>query len=146
MSELKHPIREAERYLQNAKQILSEKAQKDGKYYNDRKYVRMAGNTAWNGVLLALDSVLPVRSNLKRGQRPEFNDYLEAISNVDKKMSRPLLSTYESLHKALGYDGNPNYKIVQESISQAKIIIGWAEKKFNNKNGLEKNYNGNTSL
>jgi hypothetical protein len=26
MAELKHPIREAERYLQNARQILSEKA------------------------------------------------------------------------------------------------------------------------
>jgi len=31
MVELKHPIREAERYLQNARQILSEKAEKDGK-------------------------------------------------------------------------------------------------------------------
>jgi hypothetical protein len=56
MAELKHPIREAERYLQNARQILSEKAEKDGNYYNDGKYVRMAGNTAWNGVLIALDA------------------------------------------------------------------------------------------
>ena len=130
MAELKHPIREAERYLQNAKQILSEKAEKDGKYYNDRKYVKMAGNTAWNGVLLALDSVLPVRSNMKKGQRPEFNDYMNAICKVDNKMSRPLLGTYESLHKTLGYDGNPNYKIVQESLSQAKIMIDWAEKRY----------------
>jgi len=45
MAEFKHPIREAERYLQNARQILSEKAEKDGSYYNDRKYVKMAGNT-----------------------------------------------------------------------------------------------------
>jgi len=46
MASLKHPIREAERYLQNARQILSEKAEKDGDYYNDIKYVKMAGNTA----------------------------------------------------------------------------------------------------
>jgi len=135
MAELNHPIREAERYLQNAKQILSEKAEKDGKYYNDRKYVKMAGNTAWNGVLLALDSVLPVRSTMKKRQRPEFNDYLEAITKVDKKMSRPLLATYESLHKALGYDGNPLYSLVQDSLNEAKIIIDWAEKQLNNKNG-----------
>ena len=44
MAELKNPIKEAERYLQNAKQILSEKAEKDGNYYNDSKYVKMAGN------------------------------------------------------------------------------------------------------
>jgi hypothetical protein len=138
MAELRHPIREAERYLQNARQLLSEKAEKDGKYYKDRKYVKMAGNTAWNGVLLALDSVLPVRLTMKKRQRPEFNDYLEAISNIDKKMSRPLLSTYESLHKSLGYDGNSNYKIVQESLSQAKIIIDWADKQFINKNGIAK--------
>jgi len=136
MAEIKHPIREAERYLQNAKQLLSEKAEKDGKYYKDRKYVRMAGNTAWNGVLLALDSVLPVRSNLKKNQRPEFNDYLEAISNIDKKMTRPLLATYESLHKALGYDGNPSYAIVRDSLNEAEFMIKWADKQFNIKNGL----------
>ena len=137
MAELKHPIREANRYLQNARQTLSEKAEKDGKYYNDRKYVKMAGNTAWNGVLLALDSVLSVRSNMKKGQRPEFNDYLEAISKVDKKMSRPLLATYESLDKALGYDGNPLYSFVQDSLNEAEIIIDWAEKQYNNKNSIE---------
>ncbi|MDR1676619.1 MAG: DUF5618 family protein, partial [Tannerella sp.] len=72
MAELKHPIREAERNLQNARQILLEKAEKDGDYYNNCKYVRMAGNTAWNGVLVALDAVLGVRAGLKKGQRPEF--------------------------------------------------------------------------
>ena len=132
MAELKHPIREAERYLQNAKQILSEKAEKDGKYYNDSKYVRMAGNTAWSGVLIALDAVLHVRANLKKGQRPEFKDYQEAISKVDTKMIRPLLATYESLHKTLGYDGNPNYKIVQESLLEAQTMIDWAGKYYPN--------------
>jgi hypothetical protein len=53
VAELEHPIREAEHYLQNAKQILSEKAEKDGAYYNDSKYVRMAGDIAWNGVFIA---------------------------------------------------------------------------------------------
>jgi hypothetical protein len=72
MAELRHPIKEAERYLNNARQILSDKADKEGNYYNDSKYVRMAGNTAWNGVLIALDAVLPVRENLKKNQRPDF--------------------------------------------------------------------------
>jgi len=132
MAQLKHPIREAERYLQNARQILSEKAEKDGDYYKDSKYVKMAGNTAWNGVLVALDAVLHVRENLKKGQRPDFNDYQEAISKVDSKMTRPLLGAYESLHKALGYDGNPRFKIVQDSMDQAKIILDWADKRYQN--------------
>ena len=127
---MKHPIREAERYLQNARQILSEKAEKDGNYYNDSKYVKMAGNTAWNGVLVALDAVLHVRNNLKKGQRPDFKDYEEAISKVDNKMIRPLLGAYESLHKAMGYDGNPVYKVVQSSLEQAKIMIDWADKHY----------------
>jgi len=132
MAQLKHPIREAERYLQNARQILTEKAEKDGDYYKDSKYVKMAGNTAWNGVLVALDAVLHVRDNLKKGQRPDFNDYQEAISKVDSKMTRPLLGAYESLHKALGYDGNPRYKIVQDSLDQAKLILDWADKRYQN--------------
>jgi len=129
----KHPIREAERYWENAKTILSEKAGKEGNYYNDPKYVKMAGNTAWNGVLVALDAVLKVREekNMKKGQRPDFRDYEEAMAKKDRKMLHTLLSAYESLHKALGYDGNPNYKIVQESMQEGKLVIEWADKHYN---------------
>jgi len=132
MAELKHPIREAERYLQNARQILSEKAEKDGDYYKDRKYVKMAGNAAWNGVLLALDAVLPVRANMKKGQRLDFKDYQEAIAKKDNKMTYPLLVAYEMLHKSLGYDGVGDYKIVQLSLDKAKIILDWADKQYQN--------------
>ena len=132
MAELKHPIREAERYLQNARRMLSEKAEKDGEYYNDRKYVRMAGNTAWNGVLIALDSVLDVRLNMKKGQHPEFRDYQDAIAKKDSKMPRVLLNAYDLLHKSLGYDGVTRYKIVQDSLEQANTIISWADKQYQN--------------
>jgi hypothetical protein len=40
------------------------------------------------------------------------------MAKKDRKMTRPLLAAYESLHKTLGYDGNPTYKIVQESLRQ----------------------------
>jgi hypothetical protein len=90
----------------------------------------MAGNTAWNGVLIALDAALGVRSGLKKNQRPEYKDYQEAIAKKDSKMTRPLLGAYESLHKALGYDGNPNYRIVQTSLEQAKLMIDWAGKNY----------------
>ncbi|MDR2684781.1 MAG: DUF5618 family protein [Prevotellaceae bacterium] len=130
MAVLKYPIREAERYLQNARQILSEKAEKDGNYYNDSKYVKAAGNFAWNGVLVALDAVTDVRKNLKKGQRLDFKDYQNAVSQKDKKMNMPLLAAYETLHKALGYDGNPRYKIVQDGLEQGQYIIDWAAKHY----------------
>jgi len=132
MAQLKDPIREAERYLLNARQLLSEKAEKEGAYYNDSKYVRMAGNTAWNGVLIALDAVLNVRSKMKKGQRPDFNDYQSAISQRDSKMPRILLNAYSLLHLTLGYDGVTSYKVVQDSLDQAKIIIDWADKHYQN--------------
>ena len=48
---------EAIRYMNNAKEVL-QKARKDGKYYADKKYVRMACGTAYSGTLVALDAYL----------------------------------------------------------------------------------------
>ena len=132
MAELKHPIREAERYLQNARQLLSEKAGKEGNYYSDKKYVKMAGHTAWCGILEALDGALGVKSGLKRKQRLEFKDYQEAVSKIDSKMNRPLLNSYETLHKVLGYDGNLNYTIAQAGLKEAQYIIDWANRRYKN--------------
>jgi len=124
------PILEAERYIQNARQMLSDKAGKDGDFYTDKKYIKIAGHTAWCGVLVALDAVLKVRENLKKGQRPDIKDYQEAIGKFDKKMPRLLMNSYDTLHKTLGYDGNLNYKIVQGGLEEAQGIISWAEKYY----------------
>jgi len=131
MAELKHPIREAERYLKNAHDVLTEKAGKQGNYYTDPKYVKAAGNYAWNGVLVALDAVTDVRKSLRKGQRLDIKDYQNAVSKMDKKMNMPFLAAYESLHKALGYDGNPSYVIVQDALKQGKVIIDWANNHYN---------------
>ena len=124
--EQKNPIQEAERYIQNARLILSEKAGKDGDFYTDRKYVKMAGHTAWCGVLIALDAALQIKTGLKKGQRPDIKDYQEAIGKADKKMSKYLMSSYDTLHKALGYDGNLRFIIAQDGLKMAQGIIDWA--------------------
>ena len=126
----KNPIQEANRYLANARQILSEKAKKDGDFYGDRKYVKIAGHTAWCGVLIALDAVLNVRRNLKKNQRPDFDDYQTALYKKDPKMNRIILVAYDLLHKALGYDGVLSYKTVQEALEQAKILIDWTSRHY----------------
>jgi hypothetical protein len=122
---LEHPIREAERYLQNARDILSEKAEKKGNFYGDKKYVKMAGNTAWNGVLVALDAVLPVRRGHKR---PDFKDYMDAVAGKDRKMTRTILDAYDYLHKSMGYDGEPDYAEAQKNLGKARDILAWAER------------------
>ncbi|MDR1975005.1 MAG: DUF5618 family protein [Bacteroidales bacterium] len=130
MKEKKHPILEAERYLDNAREILSTKAGKDGPYYSDKKYVRMAGNTAWNGVLVALDAVLPVREKLKPKSRPSIETYEEEMSKCDSKMTRPLYNAYQLLHLHMGYDGVLDYKSVQSGLEKAKIMVDWAGKQY----------------
>jgi hypothetical protein len=132
MKETENPIREAERYLQNARQILSEKAGKEGDYYADKKYIKLAGHAAWSGVLVALDGALKVRENLKKGQRADIKDYQEAVGKVDRKALRALMNSYETLHIVLGYDGNLNYDVVQAGLKEAQNIINWAEKRYVN--------------
>ncbi|MDR0619555.1 MAG: DUF5618 family protein [Bacteroidales bacterium] len=123
----KNPIDEAKRYMDNAREILSTKAKKDGDYYSDPEYVKMAGHTAWTGVLLALDGVLNVK---KAGTRKDFDDYKNAVYKKDKKMTRPLQSAYETLHLYLGYDGNLYYKTVQAGLEQGKNMINRAAKYY----------------
>ena len=50
--------REAARYIENATDILKTKGKKEGGYYQDTKYVKMACGTAYNGVLMAADTYL----------------------------------------------------------------------------------------
>lgn len=121
-----NPIQEAGRYIENARQLLSEKAGKDGKFYTDRKYVKMAGHTAWCGVLIALDAAFNVKNGMKKEQRPDIKDYQDAVSKRDKKMPRILMNAYDTLHKTLGYDGNLNYVVVQSGLEEAQELIEWA--------------------
>ena len=117
------PVEEARRYVRNAKDILNErgKLNKELQLYKDRKYVRMAGNTLWNGVLLILDAVFHVKSNQR--QHPDVGDYRDAISNRDKKLLSLFVSGYEVMHIAMGYDGIQRKVICQDGINLANDII-----------------------
>ncbi|MDX2190506.1 MAG: DUF5618 family protein [Bacteroidota bacterium] len=120
-------IKEAKRYIQNAREILSEKAKKQDGFYTDKKYVKMAGHTAYLGVLLALDNVLGVK---KKG-RKSVEWYNEELAKKDKKISSIFDSTYDLLHLSLGYDGNPDAEVAQIAFKNAERIIEWAELKSN---------------
>ena len=124
------PIKEAERYIKNARQILKERAGLDHTInrYKDPKFVLMAGNTIWNGVLLAVDGVLGVEKGLKKGQRADFDDYKKSIDKRDKKAGVMFLDTYEASHKYMGYDGYLQVTTSKTALKCAVYIIEWCKK------------------
>lgn len=118
-------IEEARRYLANAKQILREKAIKEDDLYQDKKYVKMAGHTAYIGVLEALDVVF---GNKRKG-RKSVDWYRDELSAVDKKMLTLFIEAYNTLHLAMSYDGNLLAGVSREGLAAAEKIINWAEQK-----------------
>ena len=118
-------VQEARRYLSNAREILREKAHKESGHYQDRKYVRMAGNTAYSGILVALDSLLAEKAK----GRKDVNWYKEKLAKLDKGVLTSFISAYDTLHLALGYDGNLNAKVASAGLEDAESIIDWVEKR-----------------
>ena len=118
-------VQEAKRYIDNAKEILREKAHKDNGFYADRKYIRMVGNTAYNGILVALDGIL----EMKVKGRKDVNWYRKRLTKQDKHILNAFLSAYDTLHLALGYDGNLDVKVAEEGLEDAETIINWVEQR-----------------
>lgn len=117
---------EANRYIENAQKILSEKANKEDGYYQDKKYVKMAGHTAYVGVLYALDGFLGV----KKKSRKNVDFYKSELAKLDKKLLNYFDSAYEILHLSMGYDGNSNATVAKEGLSEAKKIISWVSNRM----------------
>lgn len=118
-------IKEANRYLENAKEILRENAKKVDGYYQDKKYVKMAGHTAYTGILEALDGLL----GIKKMGRKTVDWYQSALGKMDKKILNRFNSAYYTLHLAMGYDGHPSSKIALEGFKEAETIINWVAQK-----------------
>ena len=120
---------EAMRYIDNAKDILSQKAQKEDGYYQDKKYVKMAGHTAYSGILVALDDLLGTK---KKG-RKSVEWYKAELSKLDKKLTSSFDSVYEILHLSLGYDGAKSAKLAQLGFEEAEKIIEWVNARLQKK-------------
>ena len=121
-------IKEATRYLENAREILREKADKQDGFYQDKKYVKLAGHAAYTGVLMALDGTLEEMGIRKKG-RKSVEWYQKELGAIDKKLFTRFLSVYDTLHLSLGYDGNPSAKVAAAGIEDAEKIIKWAQAK-----------------
>ena len=120
---------EAIRYMNNAKEVL-QKARKDGKYYADKKYVRMACGTAYSGTLVALDAYLLLKG-VPAPKKKSIDFYRRNIATLDKSLLRDLNSAYEILHLDGYYDGllradtiKSGFDVAYEIIEQIKPLSG----------------------
>lgn len=128
--EKKNPIEEALRYVDNAQNVLRTNGDLDPEThsYTDRKYVKMAGNTLWNGVLLILDAVFHVKKN--KNTRPDISDYQQAIVDRDKKLLSLVNNGYDIMHLSMGYDGildktvcDKGFYIAREVIERCAVML-----------------------
>jgi hypothetical protein len=112
---------EALRYVQNAKEVL-QKAGKEGNFYHDRKYVRMACGTAYSGMLVGLDAWLRLK-NISDVTNKSIDYYRKNIGKLDRKLLANLNDAYKTLHLWGYYDGNLNVSIIQDGFKYALAII-----------------------
>jgi len=113
---------EAIRYMDNAKETLK-LAGKEDRFYNDKKYVKTACGTAYNGVLEALDGYFILKEVPKKRGRKDREYYEEKLSQIDKKLLNYFVNVYKTLHLNGYYDGNTSVNLVQEGFDIAKVII-----------------------
>ena len=119
--ERKDPIEEARRYVANAEEIIK-KANYDSELniYTDGKYIKMAGNTLWNGCLVALDAALGIR---KGKGRPSIEKYQQAAGQRDRKLLAAIVAGYSTMHLSMGYDGVKSKKVCAVGFEYANTII-----------------------
>jgi hypothetical protein len=115
---------EAIRYMNNAGDFLK-KAKKEGNFYHDPKYVKIACGTAYSGLLIALDGFLTLKGidKSKGKSRKSIEYYQSNITKIDKKMLDYLNGAYQILHLSGYYDGILVASVVKEGFNFAYKII-----------------------
>lgn len=119
--------REAIRYLENAKELLSKSPIEDNRYA-DVKYVREACGTAYIAVLMAIDEYLPSKGLTKDKLPKSVDGYREAIRKHlrihNGKLQEEFEALYDELHIAGYYRGVQGHVgVIKEIFKAAKIFI-----------------------
>lgn len=121
-------MKEALRYLQNAKEILKSIPIEDSTY-TDVKRVREAFETAYLAVLEAINEYLIVKKGLRKKELPKSVDaYRRALQKHiairDGKLMREFEMLYDALHIAGYYRGLIyNVDAVKDYLKAAKAFI-----------------------
>lgn len=120
-------MKEALRYLNNAKEILKSAPMEDGTY-TDVKPVREACGTAYLAILMAIDEYLLKRGMSKKELPRSIDAYRKALKKYlvvhDGKLLREFEALYEALHIAGYYRGNLYLvNMIKDALRAAKRFI-----------------------
>lgn len=117
------PAEEAARYLQNARQILTNKAGKKDGLYADVKYVKMAAGTAYSAALLILDEYLRQKEGIHFTKPKSIEDYMSRLRKYNKKLLALLADVYDELHLAGYYHGTKSVNTIQTGLENVKQML-----------------------
>lgn len=117
-----NPYQEAMRYIENARDQLK-LAGKDGKFYEDEKYVKSASGIAYSGILVALDYLFDKKNVPKKSGRKAIGYYQSNLAKIDKKLLNYLNSAYNVLHLEGYYSGEKKIDIIGSGFDSAVSII-----------------------
>jgi hypothetical protein len=120
-------MREALRYLNNAKEILKS-VPVEGNTYTDLKPVREAFSTAYLGILEAINESLAKKGLTKKGLPKSVDAYRKALQKYlairDGKVLREFEKLYDALHIAGYYRGLIyDTRAVKDYLQAAKEFI-----------------------
>lgn len=120
-------MREALRYLNNAKEILKSAPVENGTY-TDVKPVREACGTAYLAILMAVDEYLLKRGMSKKDLPRSVDAYRKALQKYlavhDGKLLREFEALYEALHIAGYYRGNLYLvDMIKDALKAARAFI-----------------------
>jgi hypothetical protein len=118
-------LKEARRYLANAKDILK-KVPVENNRYQDDKYVRTAAGIAYLAPLKAIDGYY-LGKKRSDDKMPESIEHYREIVRKHHPNSRRILdlldTVYENLHILAYYRGGTAVKMVKEGLDSVKTII-----------------------
>ena len=117
------PVEKAERYLQNAREILREKAGKEDGLYANAKYVKMAAKTAYSAALLILDEYLKQKEGDKFTKPKSIEDYTNRVRKYDKKLLRLLVNVYDELYIIGYYHGTRSVDTIQAGLNNVTQML-----------------------
>lgn len=120
-------MKEALRYLENAKEILK-KAPIEDIRYADVKYVQEACGTAYLAMLKAIDEYLLKKGLSKKNLPRSVDAYRKALQKYvaihNGKLLREFEDLYDELHIAGYYRGNlHSVNVIKEALRSAKAFI-----------------------
>jgi hypothetical protein len=124
---IKMQKKEAIRYLENAKEILSKARIEDNRYADD-KYVKSACGVAYLGVLKAIDEYLLKMEFTKKELPKKVEEYRKALQKYasvhDGKLLKQFDDIYDELHIAGYYRGNLHrVDVVKAALKGAEEFI-----------------------